>query len=100
MMAVLQRLHEQQQADRGFEDDSSHNSSSTDSDSDGDSDLDEGAGRSAAYKQLKSMSPAVKQLLKRVSNMHAFICTQCPPSHMLSSHTALLLMLRCSDSGG
>jgi hypothetical protein len=78
MMAVLQRLHEQQQADRGFEDDSGHTSSSTDSDSDGDSDLDEVAGQSAAYKQLKSMSPALKQLLKRVSKVHACICTQLP----------------------
>lgn len=63
-MEVLQRLHQQQQADEGF-DGSSSDHDSNDSSSGHDSDVDEGPEGAAAASQLQHC-PALKQLLKRV----------------------------------
>jgi hypothetical protein len=63
-MEVLQRLHEQEQAAGDRFDGSS---SSDDSSSDTDSDADLNASGAAAPGHFQSISPALKQLLKRVS---------------------------------
>lgn len=66
-MEVLQRLHEREQAAGHWFDGSSSDGSSDGSSSDTDSDADLDASIAAAPGHLNSISPALKQLLKRVS---------------------------------